>query len=396
MTKVHFYKLISNIGSFINSQELERLSLLVFGILQSRTVNISIVNDHISLEETGCKNIESQYKFLLKPFQTGDYEGFIKTCFRILVIHFYGGEERIKLILDRTNWQLGKEHINILAIGLLDKNGLFIPLVWDDLGYKGNSDSATRIKLIDQLLLWWRELLIPEPQFEIMGDREFIGERWLGDLSRRGIEYVIRLRSDLSFETWMDGKYQADIRWKLSNLQNYMTSNNEPFVEVVLESEAIAKVFVVKNEGMEKETVEKEPFIFFITNMDKIEMAAQNYRLRWKIEVCFKHLKSYGYCLESFNLSGQHKTNILMAILSLVYAITIKENPSVNDVPDKNINFKESKPYPRKSVFRKGLSRMTQLKTFNQFLRYWDTLLQNLNSKLLFLMNLRSKNLYVQ
>ena len=67
MTKVHFYKLISNIGSFINSQELERLSLLVFGILQSRTVNISIVNDHISLEETGCKNIESQYKYLLKP-----------------------------------------------------------------------------------------------------------------------------------------------------------------------------------------------------------------------------------------------------------------------------------------------------------------------------------------
>lgn len=99
---------------------------------------------------------------MLKPFQRGDSEGLIKTCFRLLVIHFYGGEGEIKLILDRTNWQLGSQNINILAIGLLDKTGIFIPLVWDDLGYKGNSDSQTRINLIDQLLQWWREMPIPE------------------------------------------------------------------------------------------------------------------------------------------------------------------------------------------------------------------------------------------
>ena len=162
MTKVVFFSIIKGVGSFISDKQLEQLVILTYGIIQSKTVNISIVNDNIPLSETGCKNLDSQYKYLLKPFQRGDSEGLIKTCFRLLVIHFYGGEGEIKLILDRTNWQLGSQNINILAIGLLDKTGIFIPLVWDDLGYKGNSDSQTRINLIDQLLQWWREMPIPE------------------------------------------------------------------------------------------------------------------------------------------------------------------------------------------------------------------------------------------
>ena len=396
MTKVAFFSIIKGVGNFISNKQLEQLVILTYGIIQSKTVNISIVNDNIPLSETGCKNLDSQYKYLLKPFQRGDYEGLIKTCFRLLVIHFYGGEGEIKLILDRTNWQLGSQNINILAIGLLDKTGIFIPLVWDDLGYKGNSDSQTRINLIDQLLRWWREMPIPEPQFEIMGDREFIGEKWLVALSQREIEYVIRLRGDLSFETWQDGKYQADIRMKIPEIHKYLIDNNEPFIEVVLGGEAMAKVFIVKNESVQNEEAVKEPFIFFITNMEKVEIAAQDYRKRWKIEVCFKHLKSFGFFLEDFNMPHPHKTNILMAILTLAYAITVKEDPLIVDLPDKDIQYKEGKPYPRKSTFRKGLSRMTQLKSFQSFLAYWNILIEKLNCKLLILTDLRSQNLYVQ
>ena len=317
MTKIAFFSLINGVGSFISEKQLKQLVILTYGIIQSKTVNISIVSDNVPLSETGCKNVESQYKYLLKPFQRGDYEGLIKTCFRLLVIHFYGGEGEIKLILDRTNWQLGSQNINILAIGLLDKTGIFIPLVWDDLGYKGNSDSQMRINLIDQLLGWWREMPIPEPQFEIMGDREFIGEKWLVALSQRNIEYVIRLRGDLGFETWVDGKYQADIRLKIPEIHQYLIDKDESFIEVVLGGEAMAKVFIVKNEAVQNEEAAKEPFIFFITNMEKIELAAQDYRKRWKIEVCFKHLKSFGFNLEDFNMAGQHKTNILMAVLTM-------------------------------------------------------------------------------
>ena len=396
MTKVVFFSIIKGVGNFISEKQLAQLVILTYGIIQSKTVNISIVNDNIPLSETGCKNLDSQYKYLLKPFQRGDYEGLIKTCFRLLVIHFYGGEGEIKLILDRTNWQLGSQNINILAIGLLDKTGIFIPLVWDDLGYKGNSDSQTRINLIDQLLRWWREMPIPEPQFEIMGDREFIGEKWLVALSQREIEYVIRLRGDLSFETWQDGKYQADIRMKIPEIHKYLIDNNEPFIEVVLGGEAMAKVFIVKNESVQNEEAVKEPFIFFITNMEKVEIAAQDYRKRWKIEVCFKHLKSFGFFLEDFNMPHPHKTNILMAILTLAYAITVKEDPLIVDLPDKDIQYKEGKPYPRKSTFRKGLSRMTQLKSFQSFLAYWNILIEKLNCKLLILTDLRSQNLYVQ
>ena len=50
-------------------------------------------------------------------------------------------------VIDRTNWDLGSQNINLLTIGLLTKDNIFIPLVWSDLGYKGNSDSDSRLQV---------------------------------------------------------------------------------------------------------------------------------------------------------------------------------------------------------------------------------------------------------
>ena len=396
MTKLHFIELfskISKIGFYVSEGELKRLLLLSFGISQSKTVNISLVNDEILLEESGCKSLGSQYNYLLKLFQRGNYEDLIKSCFRFLVIHFYGGEKGVKLLIDRTNWELGSQKVNILVIGLLTPEGVLIPLIWDDLGYKGNSDSETRIKLIDQLLRWWQEMQIPVPQFEIIGDREFIGEKWLTALSQRDIQYIIRLRCDLTFETWLDGEYPIETRMSLPAMHQYMIDNEQLYMEVVLSGEAIANVFIVKNANNYSK---KEPFIYFITNLDDIQLAGADYRKRWKIEVCFKHLKSAGFHLEDFNMSGQHKTNILMAILTLVYAITIKEDPDVADKPEADILFKDGKKYTRKSVFRKGITRMTQLKSLDTFLNYCSELLFKTYNKWLFLNYLYINHLTVQ
>jgi Transposase DDE domain len=393
MTKVHFIELFSGICINISEDQLKRLLLISFGISQSKTVNISRVNDEILLEESGSKTLGSQYNYLLKAFQTGNYEGFIRSCFQFLVIHFYGGESGVKLLIDRTNWELGGQKINILVIGLLTKEGILIPLIWEDLGYKGNSDSDTRIRLIDQLLAWWRGMNIPVPQFEIIGDREFIGEKWLVALAQREIHYVIRLRCDLTFETWLEGEYKMDMRMGLPSLQDYMKEHKQPYVEVVLGGEAIAHVFIVENTNNYSK---KEPFIYFITNMDDWQVAGDDYRKRWKIEVCFKHLKSLGFNLEDFNMQGQHKTNILMAILTLVYAITVKKDPCEQEQPNKVIEYKNGKKHPRKSVFRKGISRITQLKSFDLFLNYCFDIIAKFLHKWFLLNQLYINNLTVQ
>jgi hypothetical protein len=406
MTKLHFFKLFGNTGAYLSSKQIDRLLLLAFGISQSKSVNMAYINDAILLSESSCKNEASQYKHLLKIFQTGNYENIIRNSFQLVVIYFYGGQEKVKLVIDRTNWELGVSKINILTIGLLTENDIFIPLIWKDLGHKGNSDSQQRIDLIDKLLIWWKAIEIPLPTFEICGDREFIGEYWLTALSQREIEFVIRLRCNLSFETWLNGEYRVEKLHNIVTLHRYMRLFHKKSVEVVLQNEAIAQVFVVENEGND---VKKEPYIYFITNLDDIDEAALAYRKRWKIEVFFKYMKTQGFNLEDFNMDGQHKIEIMMAVLSIVFLVvlelevdeiliekTISIEKNETTIVEKAITYKDGKTYPRKSAFRKGLSALTKIRFFENFVALCRRIGETIFHKFLFLNHLYINNNYVQ
>ncbi len=147
----------------------------------------------------------------------------------------------------------------------------------------------------------------------------------------------------------------------------------KPSVEVVLQNEAIANVFIVKNDGND---VKQEPYIYFITNLDQMDEAALQYRKRWKIEVFFKYMKTQGFNLEDFNMSGAHKVNILMSVLSLVLLIVIEaekqqeEQQSQNGqiVTEKVCQYKNGKSYARKSRFRKGISAVTKIRVLEKFI----------------------------
>lgn len=428
MAKLQFFKFLGSSGAYLSTEQIRRLLILAFGISQSKSVNLSYVNDHITTAESGCKNEDSQYVWLLKTFQTGNYVNIIRNSFHLLVIYFYGGQEHIKLVLDRTNWDLGTEKINILTIGLLTENDIFIPLIWEDLGHKGNSHSELRITLIDRLLDWWKALDIPIPIFEICGDREFIGEYWLTELSIRGINYVIRLRCDLTFETWLNDIYKIEKRFGLPTIHRYLTIYKKKSVEVILQGEALAQVFVVKNEGND---VKQEPYIYFITNLDNLDDAALAYRKRWKIEVFFKHLKTQGFNLENFNMSGQHKMNILMAVLSIVFLIVLdldeENNPKFKtenkfeiefkndgelveeidtkfetenkikiELNKKMCNYKNGKSYPRKSDFRNGISALAKIRFFENFINILSEIMKKIRYKYLFLNNLHIHKIYAQ
>lgn len=55
------------------------------------------------------------------------------------------------LVLDRTNWKLGQQDINILLLSVRWQTFNF-PLVWTLLPHSGNSNMATRIALVERLL----------------------------------------------------------------------------------------------------------------------------------------------------------------------------------------------------------------------------------------------------
>jgi hypothetical protein len=53
----------------------------------------------------------------------------VRNSFQLVIIYFYGGQEKVELVIDRTNRELGVTKINILTIGLLTENDIFIPLI---------------------------------------------------------------------------------------------------------------------------------------------------------------------------------------------------------------------------------------------------------------------------
>jgi len=127
-------------------------------------------------------------------------------------------------------------------------------LIGEDLGYKGNSDSETRILLTDKLLEWWKAMQIPIPQFIIVGDREFIGEEWLNALAKREVNYVIRLKANLKFEVWLKDTYKMGKKFGVQTLHRYMQRYDKQTVELVLAGESIAQIRVLKNEGKQAKT----------------------------------------------------------------------------------------------------------------------------------------------
>ena len=84
------------------------------------------------------------------------------------------------LAINRTNWDFGKTTINILMIAVV-WNGMGIPLIWMLLPSAGNSNTATRVDLLDRLHALFPDLTIAC----LMGDREFIGDDWMAKLKSR-------------------------------------------------------------------------------------------------------------------------------------------------------------------------------------------------------------------
>ena len=74
------------------------------------------------------------------------------------------------ITLDRTTWEYGKSCINILVLAVVWR-GVAIPVLWETLDKKGNSNTGERMVLLEL----FRETF-PEVHIETRyADREFIG-----------------------------------------------------------------------------------------------------------------------------------------------------------------------------------------------------------------------------
>ena len=69
----------------------------------------------------------------------------------------------------------------------------------------------------------------------------------------------------------------------------------------------------------------KEPYLYFISDLKDAKAIAAHYYKRWKIECCFKNLKTNGFNIEDINLQTDEKIELMMGVLATVYLIAIRE-----------------------------------------------------------------------
>jgi transposase len=101
----------------------------------------------------------------------------------------------------------------------------------------------------------------------------------------------------------------------------------------------------------------KEPYIYFISDLQDARAIENHYLKRWKIECCFKHLKSNGFNIEDINLKIDDKIELMMGVLAMVYIMAVKEGLLSHKLkPILFKKYKDGKKYLSISIFRMGLA----------------------------------------
>ena len=272
------------------------------------------------------------------------------------------------LLLDGTSWERGSRKHHYLVLSVVYQ-GVAIPIYWEDLKKKGNSNQKERKRLIRKAKKYFNL----EGKI-LLADREYIGSDWFKFLLENKIDFVIRLRS-----------------------KNYKTAVNdgrgktyEELEAKVLRSKKQSKVLgkKIKLEGMDLYFVlvknpnpsSKDKVIYLLSNLsESASSIAARYPIRWKIESCFKHLKSNGFDLEKLNLKGKFRQQLLMAIIVFAYTLSVLEGlKEYKKVPNKY--YSNGTAYKAISVFRKGLETLTIIcGNFSYFCQY---LIEHLHEKL--------------
>lgn len=99
-----------------------------------------------------------------------------------------------------------------------------------------------------------------------------------------------------------------------------------------------------------------DPLIYLLTSLSEPAWSvAEKYRMRWKIEALFKHMKTNGFSLEAMNLGTEPRCQLLMAVAVFAYVISIREGlKTYRKVRVKQ--YADGSQEREESVFRHGLN----------------------------------------
>lgn len=336
---------------------LTNLLLLVQAMLLKETVNLNRLKGCLNAIQGKANAPSSNYKRLIRLF-----DNYASTNLWIELLQFGFRLLRLKtdyLIIDGTKWKHGDKwrHYQVLSIVY---RGVAIPIYWEDIGKNGLSNCTERKKLFGKALGYFNL-----EGKTLLGDREYIGTNWFEYLGGKELDFTIRTKKN----TYTDAIDRAVGKTYKEMVSKVLRSRlKDKAVGKIVELEGQRLHFVVmKNPKNDP----KDPVLFLLsTHLDKCaKTIGLSYSLRYKIEHCFKHLKSNGFCLEQMNLGTVLRCNLLMAITVFSYVLSVSEG--LKEYKKVKMNALQGKEEKRVSVFRYGIDKIVAFCLgINQFYLY--------------------------
>lgn len=372
---------------FSNHEEhiVKNLFIVTESVFEAKSTNLNQVKDKVGkvLANQDTTKPASNYRRLTRFFCLSEEEkknlskSLLCVCFCLLGLK---GRKPKYLALDGTSWEIGTKKVHLLVLSVII-NGVSIPICWEDLAKKGTSNYEERTALFDRASKWY-----DLSGMILLADREYIGEKWFSYLVNKGLHFVIRVKKSVYKEyvdTQRSGNYNRYFKhqkWRYIGLEReaYKKRYRQTGVSKQITIAGKKYTFVVfKNPKKEA----KEALVYFISTLKCKKKIVTSYPIRWKIECCFKHLKSNGFNLEDLNLKDSEKIKLMMAIVCFLYVLCINEGL----IAYKKMKKSDIKKYSdgseslAVSIFRKGLAIVDG--KFYHFLSFLNFLIEILKSK---------------
>ncbi len=175
----------------------------------------------------------------------------------------------------------------------------------------------------------------------VIGDREFVGLRWLKYLKDKGIHFVMRLPKHHKIGRPNGHQHAVEA---LNLKVNQPLTFSDCMVDGV-----VGHVWVM---------LQQDGDYLFLFGTPKVKFLGQLYQKRWCIEACFQNLKGRGVDLESTHLKDNSKLKKLIALVSIIYAICVSlgiyYHQKIKPIATKNHGYKAN------SFARKGINLIQQ------------------------------------
>ena len=335
-----------------NKARIKFVARFLLTLFSQRTVNLTQLATAFAGHASEAANYKRLQRFL-HHFELPYAQ--VARC----VVKLLGQPGPYTLALDRTNWKVGATDLNILLLSIVWRD-IGFPLIWFVLPHAGNSDTRARIILLEIFIDLFG---VPNIQC-LLGDREFVGKKWLAFLQQKRIPFQMRLKKDTQVK---NGRGQFVPAWRLFTTTRLNQVRVIPAARQMWGLELYLSGCRLKHGEW-----------LILVSATACADPAQEHKKRWGIETLFGALKTRGFNLEDTRLTHEARLSRLLALLAIAFTWAFLVGQWQAQV--KQLKLKKH-GFPPKSIFRLGLDLLCRLMTnFEYFdLLAWKKVIQLLS-----------------